>query len=315
MYNKEPEPKLEFKRQNTTTTKTESKEEPTNVWTRGRYAKKYQTEEPKKEENRPTTSFRSAKKEEPPANGEKEIKELTKKIDQLTNVVKNKEKIVPVSTSDDKEKINELTKKIDDLAKVVKNTEKIVPVSTTVDKEKINELMKKNEYLLKVVKNRDTIIQQLKAQLQQKDKKISQLEGELKDKEKILSNRSSVNYGKDQLQTRINQLECELQKKKDILLELYEKKESGSSLVTAVHLKFEGKVIDTAYLVRENEKFSVIEKKLIQDYPECKGMNLFYMPNGGNGLPVDKEKTIKENELIQPDDKVILIMVREMPKW
>ena len=82
-------------------------------------------------------------------------------------------------------------------------------------------------------------------------------------------------------------------------------KNEGNGEQIAVIFQSQDQSIHTPIICRENQKFSEVEQKLYDEYPEYKNTENFFLCNGG---VVDKSKTIKENKI--KNGNIIVVTIR-----
>ena len=82
-------------------------------------------------------------------------------------------------------------------------------------------------------------------------------------------------------------------------------KNEGNGEQIAVIFQSQDQSIHTPIICRENQKFSEVEKKLYDEYPEYKNTENIFLCNGD---VVDKSKTIKENKI--KNGNIIVVTIR-----
>lgn len=137
-----------------------------------------------------------------------------------------------------------------------------------------------------------------------KDQKIQ----ELKSKIELLKNQLNNYKDKTNSEQKIKQLKKDLQKKEE------ETKKGFKDISTTFITKFEEDMkvkfistdrrLDTTINCSSSDKFSNLEEKLYQKFPEFRNENNFFISNGNL---IQKDQTVSFNQ-INPGSPVILII-------
>ena len=82
-------------------------------------------------------------------------------------------------------------------------------------------------------------------------------------------------------------------------------KESGEQIAVIFQCT-DDQAVHFPIICRENQKFSEVEKKLYDEYPEYKNTENYFLCNGG---VVNKSKTLKDNKI--KNGNIIIVTIRQ----